>query len=207
MSYQPNLATIELTPSTNALVVDWTSGIRRSGTLIQLITEMLIIAGGVAILSLLTLVRINIGIVPITGQTLGVLLVGAALGWDRGIACVITYLMLGLWGAPVFATIVGPAAFVGPTAGYLLSFIPAVAAVGWLADRGWDRNLSTAIWSFLIGHAIIFAVGVTWLAFWLQDLGHAISLGLLPFIPGMVIKTVLATGLLPFLWHLRHRRH
>ena len=190
--------------SSDALIVDWTCRYRQRSTVALVVTEALMIAGGVMLLSLLAQIRIDIGWVPITGQTLGVLLVGAALGWDRGMATICCYLILGFCGAPVFAKLVGPAAFFGPTAGFLFSFIPAAAAVGYLSDRGWDRKVSTAIWAFLIGHAIVFAIGVTWLAFWLNDSTAAIAAGLIPFLPGMVVKTMAATALLPLAWQLRN---
>ena len=197
--------TADLYSTKDALLVDWTFRYRQRSASALLVTEILMIAGGALLLSLLAQIRINVGWVPITGQTLGVLLVGAALGWDRGTFSVICYLLLGFCGVPVFATLVGPAALFGPTAGFLLSFIPAAAVVGYLSDRGWDRKFSTAIWAFLIGHIIVFAIGVTWLAFWLDDSSAAIASGLLPFIPGMVVKTIVATALLPLAWQLRNR--
>ena len=195
----------ELAHPTEALMVDWTCSIRQRGSTALLLTEILMIAGGVLLLALLAQVRFDIGLVPITGSSLGVLLVGAALGWDRGVVCVLSYLLIGLCGAPVFAKVVGPMAFFGPTAGFLISFIPAAFAVGFLSDRGWDRKFSSAILTFLIGHAIIFAIGLTWLAIWLQDPIQAVVVGFLPFIPGMVAKTAIATALLPLAWQLRQK--
>lgn len=200
-----NSLPIEIPPSKGSLVVDWTSRIRQRGKASLLATEIAMIAGGVLLLSMLAQLKINIGIVPITGQSFGILLVGAALGWDRGLVCVASYLVAGLCGAPVFAATIGPAAFVAPTGGFLFSFLPAVALVGYLSDRGWDRKFSTAVWSFLFGHAIIFAIGVAWLAVWLQDLPLAVTNGFLPFLPGMVVKTLVATALLPMAWQLRER--
>ncbi len=140
--------------------------------------------------------------VPITGQSLGVLLIGACLGCHRSIASVLGYLALGATGVPVFAGGVGLAALVGPTGGFLLSFIPAAALIGYLCERGWDRTFGKALVTFGLGHIVIFAIGVSWLA---VPLGwqEAVAVGLIPFLPGMVIKTLVATSLLPLLWKLR----
>lgn len=198
--------TADLHAPKNALLVDWTCRYRQTSKAALVMTEVLMLAGGVLLLALLAQVRFDIGLIPITGQTLGVLLVGAALGWDRGVTCVLCYLAIGFCGVPVFAKLAGTAAFFGPTSGFLLSFVPAAGVVGYLADRGWDRKVSTAIWTFLLGHVIVFAIGVTWLAFWLQDSSAAIGAGLIPFVPGMIVKTIAATALLPLAWQIRGRK-
>ena len=89
----------------------------------------------------------------------------------------------------------------GPTGGYLWSFIPAAAAVGYLCERQWDRRFLGALLAFTAGHAIIFSGGVAWLAC-LIGIREAVAVGLIPFFPGMVIKTLIATSLLPVLWGL-----
>ena len=140
--------------------------------------------------------------VPVTGQTFAVLMVGALLGPQRAIAAMLLYLMEGLAGLPVFAA--GTSTVVvlaGPTGGYLIGFVVAAGIVGYLAERGWDRNLGTTLLAMTIGTAIIFTFGVTRLAFYLTE-GSALELGLYPFIPGAVAKIALAALLLPLGWRL-----
>ena len=137
--------------------------------------------------------------VPITGQTFGVLLVAVLLGSRRGTIAVVLYLLEGMAGLPVFAPIGAPgvARFFGPTAGYLLAYPPAAFVTGWLAER------SAGIWfvrfaglrltgALIAGDAIIFLGGCFWLAIG-AGLGwsHAFYAGLLPFLPGEIMKMAL----------------
>ena len=194
----------QLNISTDTLALHWTRAWRGQTRATKLATDALLVLGGTVLLVLLAQVRIPMAPVPITGQTLGILLIGAALGWQRGLLSVIAYLLMGLAGAPVFVGGIGPAAFFGPTGGYLFSFVPAVVLVGYLAERGWDRNLIGAVATFFLGHVVIFAFGVSWLAVLLGP-EAAISGGLVPFIPGMLIKTAIAAALLPLAWSLGGR--
>lgn len=134
--------------------------------------------------------------VPITGQTFGVLLVAVLLGSRRGTIAIVLYLLEGMAGLPVFAPYgaPGPARFFGPTAGYLLAYPPATFITGWLSERaaenGFIRFAGLRLTGALIsGEAIIFAIGCFWLAVATGlDWGPAISAGLLPFLPGEIIK-------------------
>lgn len=140
--------------------------------------------------------------VPITGQTLTVLLTGAVLGSRRGALAVLTYLAQGFAGLPVFAGgKFGLAALFGPTGGYLLGFVVAAFVTGWLAERGWDRDFKTNALAMLAGNVVIYLVGLPWLAVF-TGANQAIALGLLPFIPGDLLKLALATALLPIGWRL-----
>jgi biotin transport system substrate-specific component len=145
--------------------------------------------------------------VPITGQTFAVLLSGAALGANRGAAAMGLYLLLGLVGLPVYAGGAhGSDVVFGASGGYLFGFLVAGWVVGRLAEARMDRSLRTALPLFLIGEAIIYAVGVPWLAISAHmDLGTAISQGLTPFLAGDAIKALLAAGLLPAAWSLVSR--
>jgi biotin transport system substrate-specific component len=144
--------------------------------------------------------------VPITAQTLGVLLVGAALGAHRGVAAVAIFLMLGLVGVPVFANAAGgPAALVGPTGGYLVGFALAAWIVGLAADRRLLGDAGKALVALTIATAAIFVPGLAWLWLWASLLapagealgGTVLAVGLVPFLPGAIIKIVLAMLLLP----------
>jgi len=140
--------------------------------------------------------------VPITGQTLGVLLVGASLGWKRGALSLALYLAEGACGLPVFAGgAAGVVHLMGPTAGYLWSFPLVAAFVGWLAEHGWDRRLWTAVAAMALGELAVYAFGVPWLA---RFVGweHAWTAGFWPFMPGAVVKLGVAGAALPFAWKL-----
>jgi biotin transport system substrate-specific component len=152
--------------------------------------------------------------VPITGQTLGVLLVGASLGPTFGALSVALYLVQAVLGLPVLAPDATGAHDVGiavlrstaATGGYLWGFLAAACVVGGLARRGWDRSLSGSIGMFFVGELIIFWIGIPWLmrAAGLQ-LEEALALGLYPFVVGDAIKLLLAAVLLPAAWRLTGR--
>lgn len=139
--------------------------------------------------------------VPITGQTFGVLLVGALLGSKRGAASMILYLTEGALGLPFFAGgASGLGILTGATAGYLVGFIGAAYVVGRLAERGLERSVGTSIIPFLVGTVIIYVCGVAWLSILVGGLGKAIELGMLPFLVGDAVKLVLASLVLPAAW-------
>ncbi len=142
--------------------------------------------------------------VPITGQTFAVLLTGAALGADRGALGQLLYVALGLIGLPFYADgDSGWTVISGATGGYLIAFPIAAYVVGKLAELRMDRNPVKAIIPFTLGSLIVFAIGVPWLAVSADlSIGRAIELGFVPFIPGGIIKALLAAGLLPTAWRL-----
>ncbi len=143
---------------------------------------------------------LSISPVPITGQTLAILLVGALYGSKRGVATVLAYLAEGLAGLPVFAGGSGGLPhFLGPTGGYLLGFIAAVFVVGRLAERGWDRRPLTTALAMTLGTLALFVPGLIWLAPFVGP-RNVLALGFMPFIPGAIIKISLASLLLPQGW-------
>ncbi len=162
-----------------------------------------VIAGSLFI-ALTAQISFNIGPVPITGQTFGVLLVGALLGWKRGALAVLAYLAEGTMGMPVFANgMAGPAVFAGPTGGYLAGFVPAAALTGWLAEKGWDRNALMTIVAMILGNVVIYALGVPYLKTVLAvDWATALTYGFTPFWMGDLVKVVAAAILLPSGWKL-----
>lgn len=164
--------------------------------------DLALIVGGSLFVALMAQVAFNIGPVPITGQTLAVLLIGALFGSKRGALTMLAYIGQGVMGLPVFAGgTAGPAVLVGPTAGYLVGFVFAAFVVGLLAERGWDRHALTTALAMLIGNLVIYTVGVAWLST-LIGLEAAITNGVIPFLIGDIIKIVLATALLPLGWKL-----
>ena len=143
--------------------------------------------------------------VSITGQTFGVLLTGAALGSRRACVAMLVYLAEGLGGLPVFALgHSSPAALLAPSGGYLLSFPFAAFAVGFLAERAFDRTFWRAVVAMVLGDMIIFAIGLPWLGHFV-GIGKAVPLGLIPFIPGEIVKLLVAAAVLPSAWVLVHR--
>lgn len=162
---------------------------------------MLIVAGSALItLGAYAQIRLPFSIVPVTGQTLAVLLIAALLGSRLGVAAVLAYLVQGGSGLPVFAGgAAGMAWMVGPTGGYLAGFVLAAFVTGLLAERGWDRRFGTAVVAMLIGNVMIYLVALPWLALFIGPVG-AVTQGLLPFVPGAAVKIVLAGLLLPSGW-------
>ena len=148
--------------------------------------------------------------VPITLQTFAVLVIGAAFGWRLALATVALYLAQGAMGLPVFAGTpekgIGLAYMAGPTGGYLLGYLPAAAVLGWLAERGWDRNAITMALAMLIGNIVIYVPGLFWLGTVVGWDKPVLAWGLTPFLLGDLLKLVLAAVLLPAAWQLVGRR-
>lgn len=140
--------------------------------------------------------------VPMTMQTFAVLVIGMSFGLRLGGATLLLYLAEGAVGLPVFATGSGLAYMAGPTGGYLVGFFLAAVLVGLLAEKGWDRSVVRTVVAMVLGTALIFIPGVTWLAIFLSDLDKAIASGLTPFLVGAAVKVALAAALLPIAWRL-----
>lgn len=145
--------------------------------------------------------KIEIGVVPITMQTFAVLLSGALLGKARVAASQITYLLMGLAGVPWFSRGGGIQYILSPTFGYIIGFVLAAYCVGWLCERGWDRNLKTAILALLLGNILIYIPGLFWLARFV-GLRKVLSIGFYPFIIGDFLKIFLAGLFLPISWKI-----
>jgi biotin transport system substrate-specific component len=169
----------------------------------------LVVAG--ALLIYLT-ARISIPVpnspVPITGQTFGVLLVGGALGFRRGLIGVALYVLLGVVGLPFFAEGKGGISVIwGATGGYLVGFVVAGALVGRLAELGWDRRIGGALGAMLLGSAVIYAIGLPWLGIVIgTSPAETIAQGLTPFLFGDALKLILAAVLFPVAWWVVGRR-
>lgn len=143
--------------------------------------------------------------VPITMQTLTVLLTGMLLGSRLGMVTLVVYLVEGVIGLPVFTQWgSGIAHLVGPTGGYLIGFVFAAGLVGFLAERGWDRRRWTTLLAMILGNLVIYAFGVGWLSTFV-GLGPAIAKGMLPFLIGDALKIALAMVALPGSWALLRR--
>lgn len=167
--------------------------------------DLILVLIGSLFVALCAQLEIRNGFVPFTGQTFGVLLVGALLGARRGAAALVAYLVEGAAGAPVFAG--GAFGFVhllGPTGGFLISFVPAAFLTGFLAERGWDRRVLSTVLMMMLSTALIFAIGLPWLAVVVGP-RLAFTGAMLPFIPAALIKIALAAALLPVGWRLLGR--
>lgn len=147
--------------------------------------------------------------VPMTMQTFAILALGMALGSRLGAATVALYLIEGAFGLPVFSGTpekgIGLAYMAGPTGGYLLGYLPAAFAAGWLAERGWDRNMLTTAAAMFVGNVLIYVPGLLWLGALFGWDKPILAWGLTPFVLGDLTKLALATCLLPAAWKLLGR--
>jgi biotin transport system substrate-specific component len=168
--------------------------------------DVALVVGAAAFVGLLAQISIKLSFtpVPITGQTLGVLLAGTALGWKRGAAAMALYGLAGVAGVPWFAG--AASGYVGASFGYIVGFFFAAAVCGYLAERGADRTILRSVPAMLAGEVMIYLFGVSWLAFDLHvGAGTALHLGFTPFVIGDAIKAAIAAGLLPAAWKLAGR--
>jgi biotin transport system substrate-specific component len=169
-----------------------------------------LVALGVLFTALLAQVAVPVpgSPVPITGQTLAVVLVAASLGPVRGVAVQVAYILAAAVGLPFYSEASGGVDVVlGATGGYVLGFIPAAYLIGLAARRGADRKPWTAAPLFVAGQAVIFAIGVPWLA---VSAGltpaQALDAGFYPFILGGLVKAVVAAAVLSTAWAVVRRR-
>jgi biotin transport system substrate-specific component len=182
--------------------------IQRFVTLDSVIRLFLVLLG-VAIISALAQLKLVLPFspVPITGQTLGVLLIGASYGFSLGSLTLTSYLLLGALGLPLFAdSSTGWQTVFGSSGGYLLGFILAAGTLGYLAERGWDRSYFKTTIAMLLANLLIYVPGLLWLSRSAPDWPTTIQWGLTPFIIGDILKLVLAVGILPTIWHLLGRQ-
>ncbi|MCS3759364.1 biotin transport system substrate-specific component [Bradyrhizobium centrosematis] len=180
----------------------------RPGETVGAVRAVVLVVLGTALMALSAKVSLPLPYVPMTLQTLVVLMIGAAYGWRLGSATMIAYLAEGALGAPVFAGPVGGIApLVGPTAGYLFGFIAAAFVTGWLAERGWDRSVALLFAAMAIGHIVILAAGFGWLAFGLGlGAAKAWQVGIMPFVAASLVKNALGATLMPAARRLIERR-
>ncbi len=176
----------------------------------RLARAALLALAGSALIWLSAKIQVPFYPVPMTMQTLVVLGLGMAYGWRLGGATVSLYLALGALGLPVFAGTpekgIGLVYMLGGTGGYLLGFVLAASACGWLAERGWDRNVLGTALAMLVGNALIYIPGLLWLGGLYGWDKPILEWGLLPFVLGDLTKLALAAAVLPIAWKLVGRR-
>jgi biotin transport system substrate-specific component len=163
---------------------------------------------GTALLTISAKVQVPLPFVPMTMQTLVVLIIGASYGWRLGGATVALYLAEGAMGMPVFANTppmaAGVAYLAGPTGGFLFGFLAAALVMGFMAERGWDRALLRVAVMMTIGHAVILLAGFGWLSV-LLPVAKAWSVGIAPFMAATIVKTALAVALMQAAWSMTRR--
>ncbi|WP_404432651.1 biotin transporter BioY [Microbacterium lacus] len=172
--------------------------------------DAVLVVTGAAVVAVLAQVEIPLWPVPITGQTLGVIIVGASLGAWRGAAAMVTYMFAGLAGLPIFAGFTGSVLAIGkPSFGFIIGFSFAAFVAGWFAERAWDRKPALAFLGFAAASVVPFLFGIPYLAVVLNAvLGLELSAweileaGLFPFILGGLIKAGIAAVIIPSAWAL-----
>jgi biotin transport system substrate-specific component len=172
------------------------------------LTQVLFVAAGVAFISLLAQIAIPVpgSPVPVTGQTLAVLLIGTTYGARLGVLTFATYLLAGVAGAPIFAPSATSAnhgidRLIGATGGYLVGMLVASLVLGYLADRKADQKFRTSFPALLLGDVIIFTFGLLWLQQTLDlSWSKTIAAGFTPFILGEALKIAITATSLPLVW-------
>jgi biotin transport system substrate-specific component len=168
--------------------------------------DIALVVGGAGFVGALAQIAVHVPgtPVPITGQTLGVLLIGSAYGARRAAATIALYAVAGMLGVPWFAG--HGSGYSGASFGYVVGFFAAATLCGLLAERGADRSVLRSIPAMLAGEVVIYGIGMAWLAVAAHlTLGRTIAEGLTPFLLGDAVKAALAAGLLPAAWALTGR--
>ena len=164
---------------------------------------------GIAGLVIASKIRVPMWPVPVTMQTFAVLVLGAAYGLRLSLVTVLGYLVLGAAGFAVFAgESAGLVYMAGPTGGYLAGFVAAMALMGALARRGWDRSVLGMGAAMVLGNAVIYGFGLAWMS-WLfaadKGLGWVLHYGMVNFLAGDALKLALAAMVMPLAWKIARR--
>ena len=165
----------------------------------QNVINVLLILFGTILLTISAKVQVPFWPVPMTMQTFVVLIIAMAYGWKLSLLTLITYLLEGSLGLPVFAKGGGLLYLIGPTAGYLYGMTVAAAVVGYFADLGYGKSIIKCIFPLALGTIIIFIFGIGYLSS-IIGFNKAIAVGLLPFIPSELFKIALALFIIPSIW-------
>ncbi len=165
---------------------------------------LLVIAGSL-LMTLAAKTQVPFWPVPMTLQTFATFVIAMAFGWRLAGVTVLFYLGQGAAGLPVFAWGGGIVYFTGPTAGYLVGFLAAAVLVGWLAERGWDRQVTRTVAALLLGEIVILGLGGAWMSV-LFGPAKAWAAGIAPFLLGDALKIALAALVVPACWKLLGKR-
>lgn len=162
--------------------------------------KLVMVIAGSLFIALAAQIAVPMYPVPLTGQTLAILLIGITYGPRMAGSTVALYLFEGAMGLPVFANGAAGALYMfGPTGGYLAGFLMAAVTIGFLAERGMGRSIISTAVAMLIGTAVIYVFGVAWLSIMI-GFEKAVIHGVMPFLYGDALKAVIAAGLMPFAW-------
>lgn len=187
----------EKTMSSN-IIVEWAKTHCKPAN--RWVFETAVVAIGVLLIAISAQITIPLQPVPVTLQDVTILFLAMAVGSKRGTAMVVSYLALGFAGAPVFADLTaGPAFLFAPTAGYLLGFVPLAYLAGFLADKGWARNIFTCFAAGLMATLVLFVAGAGYLGL-ISSWHTALVYGVVPFVGVSVIKLVAVSLVVPALW-------
>ena len=168
---------------------------------ISLFKKLLLLIVGVALLAICAHLKVPFYPVPITMQTLAVMLIGFTYGARLGSSTIVVYLSFGAIGAPVFAGGAGLAYMSGPTGGYLFGFLVAVYLIGYFTEKGYGRTFISTLLLALLGTIVFYVFGVGWLTT-ILGFEKAITFGLLPFLYGDALKLFLLAFSIPATWKL-----
>ena len=168
---------------------------------ISLFKKLVLLISGVAVLAISAQLKVPFYPVPITMQTLVVMIIGFTFGARLGSCTVLVYLASGAIGAPVFAGGAGLAYISGPTGGYLFGFLVAVYLIGYFTEQGYGRTFISTLFLALAGTIVFYLFGVAWLTT-ILGFEKAIKFGLLPFLYGDVLKLFLLAFSIPATWKL-----
>ena len=179
---------------------------RSAARIANLFRALFLALAGSALIAVSAKLQVPMVPVPMTMQTLVILVIGMACGWRVGGLTLLLYLAEGAVGLPVFAGTpergLGLTYMVGSTGGYLLGFLLAALVVGLLAEAGWDRTVPLAAAAMLIGNVVIYVPGLLWLGTVAGWDNPILQWGLTPFIAGDLVKLALAALLMPAAWRL-----
>jgi biotin transport system substrate-specific component len=210
LSFLPMTTSLTIAPQRVLadLIVQPTTRVR------AIVRDVLLVVGFALLTAAAAQIEIQLGFtpVPLTGQTFAVLLSGAVLGMRRGALSQLVYWMAGLTGLPFYSGGAGGwKSGTGATLGYLVGFIVAAGAIGYLAEKKQDRNFATSLPAMLLGSTLIYTCGAAWLTTYL-NIGfatgetNAIALGVAPFLVGDVIKALLAAACTTGVWAAINKR-
>jgi len=169
------------------------------------VKPLLVVSAGVLLLTLGAKVSVPFWPVPMSLQVMALAAIGMTLGARQAVQTVLAYLALGLAGVPVYVSSAGPAAFMGPTGGYLVGFVAAAAVVGSLSQRGWGQSFGRAWLAMLLGLVVLYVPGLAWLGHVVGWDKPVLAMGLTPFILGDALKITLVALALPVARRFRRR--
>ena len=168
---------------------------------IAVVRNIVLILSFSVLTALASQIKVEIGLIPLTMQTLVVLLSGALLGSKKGAASQVFYLLGGLAGIPWFCRGGGMAYVLSPTFGFIIGFVFAAYLVGWLSEKGFDKQIKTAIIAMFAGNMVLYLPGLFWLARF-TGFDNVLAVGFYPFILGDMLKILLAGLVLPAGWKI-----